>query len=381
MAMIYDWVEFSLSDALAGTLVGFPQTNKYDLTYTGVLKGPGPIYKLAIGGYNLKVDQNGVVKEVTPSTTVSSSWVNQTLSLVRTSMGSDGAVGSSVTRSSGSSGTGHSATAVLSTMEPRDHFAMNVLNAMLVHMEMPESKDDATMIKYCRAAYLWAQAMMIAAADSREGTSESTAPSTTVDIKSDDLQSNMEKILYNMAEYMKKGVAIKGETVAQGQTAVPIITKLDPNSEIKEVKKVTDIPGLTSINSTLGTTNTRLSSIYSELDYIETDMENINTSIQDITKVPDVGSITIKASIFQSKYLRFEFNSDMAYSDVSVILELSVSEGSTTATRKVGYVIPKGSVVVIEELDAEVTSISSITSASVRGQGVNDTNTYTISTT
>lgn len=203
MAMEYDWIEFKLNDALAGTLVGFKQSKTYDLSYTGELKGPGPIYKLAIGGYNLKVDQTGVVKEVTPSTDLSSKWVDKALQMVRTLMDTDSAVGSSVTRSSGSSGEGHSATAVLSTMEPRDHFAMNVLNAMLVHMESPEAKDDATMLKYSRAAYRWAQAMMIAAADSREGTSESTTPSTSVDVKSDDLQSNTEKILFNLNESIK----------------------------------------------------------------------------------------------------------------------------------------------------------------------------------
>lgn len=240
MAMEYDWIEFKLNDALAGTLVGFKQSKTYDLSYTGELKGPGPIYKLAIGGYNLKVDQTGVVKEVTPSTDLSSKWVGKALQMVRTLMDTDSAVGSSVTRSSGSSGEGHSATAVLSTMEPRDHFAMNVLNAMLVHMESPEAKDDATMLKYSRAAYRWAQAMMIAAADSREGTSESTTPSTAVDIKSEDLQTNIEKLLYNMTEYMKKGIAIKGEPVEEGR-ATPVLTKLHEDSEIKEVKKVAEV--------------------------------------------------------------------------------------------------------------------------------------------
>lgn len=216
--MTYNWIAFNLSEALAGTLVGFPVEGKsYDLSNTGTLTGPGPVYTVKIGGYTLRVLEDGSVNKVTPA---NASWLNQTLQMVTTDMGSEAAVGSSITRSAGSSGEGQSATAVLSTMEPRDHFAMNVLSSMLVHMENPEAKDDATMIKYSRAAYRWAQAMMIAAADSREGTS--TTPSTQVDVNSGDLQSNTEKLLYNIADSLKNGIIIKPKTGEPLQTETKV---------------------------------------------------------------------------------------------------------------------------------------------------------------
>ena len=199
--MTYNWISFNLQDALAGTLVGFRQTDAYDLSKTGNLTIDGtwssPPYKVVIEGVTLRISGDGEIVSSSPT----SAYVGQTLQMVTAEMGSEGSVGSSVTRSAGSSGEGHTATAVISTMEPRDHFAMNVLNSMLVHMENPEAKDDATMLMYSRAAYKWAQAMMIAAADSREG--ESTTPSHAVDINSGDLQSNMEKLLYNICEALK----------------------------------------------------------------------------------------------------------------------------------------------------------------------------------
>lgn len=232
--MTYNWITFNLSDALAGTLVGFPVENKdYDLSNTGTLTGPGPVYTVKIGGYTLKVLGDGSVNKVTPS---NASWLNQTLQMVTADMGDTGAVGGAITRSSGSSGTGHDDVAILTNIEPRDQFAVQVLNAMLIHADHPEAFDDAKMLSYSRAAYRWAQAMMIAAADSREG--QSTTPSTTVDVNSGDLQSNTEKLLYNIGEYMKNGITIKG-TTATG--TVPVQTKITemPNVTLNGTPSVT----------------------------------------------------------------------------------------------------------------------------------------------
>ena len=319
--MTYNWISFNLQDALAGTLVGFMQTDAYDLSKTGNLTIDGvwsaPPYKVVIEGVTLRIDKDGKVVYSTPT----SAYVGQTLQMVTTVMGSEASVGSSVTRSAGSSGEGHTATAVLSTMEPRDHFAMNVLNAMLHHMEIPEAKDDATMLMFSRAAYKWAQAMMIAAADSREGTS--STPGTQTSVNANDLQSNTEKVLYNI------------------------------NDSLKSIK--------TQLDTSLGDIN----------DSVE--------AVWEVTEAED--SITIMATIFKTKFLRMEFSSDMAYSDVSVFFNLAVKEGGTATTRKVGFVIPRGTVTVIESLDTDVTEITAITSAVVRGQGHNDPNTYVISTT
>lgn len=201
--MTYSWITFNIVDALAGTLVGFQNsdpTKDYDLSKTGILEATGYSEtpgKVIIDGRELVVDETGVVVRSTPSST----YVGQTLRMVTADMGDTGSVGGAITRSSGSSGTGHDNVAILTNIEPRDQFAVQVLNAMLIHADHPESYSDALMLKYSRAAYRWAQAMMIAAADSREG--QSTTPSTQVDVNSGDLQSNTEKILYNVNESLK----------------------------------------------------------------------------------------------------------------------------------------------------------------------------------
>lgn len=197
--MTYNWNDtFNLTEALNGTLVGFPVTGKaYDLTNTGTLVGPGPVYTVKFGGYTLKVLENGTVNKVTPA---NASWLNQTLKMVTVSMGDEGAVGGTVRRAAGAT-EGHDANVSLTVMEPRDHFAIQVLNAMLVHAEHPETFDDATCLSYSTAAYRWAQAMMQAAANSRLG--QSTQEPTEVDVNPADLQNNTERLLYNVSQHLK----------------------------------------------------------------------------------------------------------------------------------------------------------------------------------
>lgn len=228
--MTYTWSTFNLQDALAGTLVGFKKTNNWDLSETGLLKYVGSKYMVVINGHNLEISSSGAILNSTPS------GYSGTLQMVTASMGSTGAVGTDITRSSGESGDGHNAIAVLNNIEPRDQFAVQVLNAMLINADHPESFDDAKCLMFSRAAYRWAQAMMIAAADSREG--ESTEPSTAVNVNSGDLQSNTEKLLYNIGEYLKNGVTVKG-TTAEG--TVPVQTK------ITEMPNVT-LNGTPSVN-------------------------------------------------------------------------------------------------------------------------------------
>jgi hypothetical protein len=246
--MTYTWNStFSLEDALSGVLVGFQKTNDWDLSETGLLEFVGSRYQVYINGYKLYVENTGKVVECKPA---NSSYLNQTLKMVTADMGDTGAVGGAITRSSGSSGTGHDDQAILTNIEPRDQFAVQVLNAMLIHTEHPEAFDDAKCLMYSRAAYRWAQAMMIAAADSREG--QSTTPSTGVDVNSGDLQSNTEKLLYNISQSMKNGVALKGEVVAAGGTPTPIQAKVTempditiddmPEVEVKNALDTNDDP-------------------------------------------------------------------------------------------------------------------------------------------
>ena len=90
--------------------------------------------------------------------------------------------------------------------------------------------------------------------------------------------------------------------------------------------------------------------------------------------------IVIKVSVFKTKTLLFRFVNELAYTDISIYAELKVKEDTVLSTRKVGFILPKGTVTSIQYLDADVTEIVTIDNISVRGQGINDTNTYTIST-
>lgn len=264
--MTYTWTQFKITEALAGALVGFQQEAAYDLSKTGKVEDkhrPGQ-YEIVIDGITMAIDMTGTVISTSPA----SAYVGQRLMTVKAEMGDEGAVGSSITRTRGSSGEGHDATAVLSTMEPRDHFAINALNAMLVHMNKPETKDDATMLMISRAAYRWAQAMMIAAADSREG--QSTTPSTSVDVKSGDLQSNTEKLLYNISKVMQDGLVIKTDDALAVQSEDGI-----------------DIPTV-------------------------------------------AGGISIEVSVFKNKFIRFKAT-PMVYSNISIYLALTTNDGNREA--------------------------------------------------
>lgn len=170
--MEYNWKQFNLDDAIAGTLVGIKNPSKsYDLTLTGSLydltrfSEGGGYFNVRFDGSTVKADLNGVVISCTPSHQLV--YKEQQLMLVTSSMGDNGSTGSTVTRGDGSE---KYETVEITDLEPRDHFAMNALNAMLIHADHPETFDDATCLMYSRAAYRWAQAMMIAAADAREAT-------------------------------------------------------------------------------------------------------------------------------------------------------------------------------------------------------------------
>ena len=95
MAMVYDWISFNLKDALAGRLVGFQEEDPSDLTSTGVLQEPGPLYRLEFNGYKLKVNTLGVVQECVPE---NANYNGATVQMVVTSIGNTAAVGTSTSR-------------------------------------------------------------------------------------------------------------------------------------------------------------------------------------------------------------------------------------------------------------------------------------------
>lgn len=223
MATTYNWKNFDLNEALNGTLVGFKNLDSpYDLTQTGILvkdeKVTNPPYWVSICGVILRVNSKGKVLSSVPS---SDDYINKTLQMVTLNMGEDEAIGGNVTRSSGSGGAeGYTGVVNLTAVEPRDQFAINILTALINKAQSPETFSDATMMHYSRLAYRFAQAMMIAAADSRYGTYDGgggEAQRSEVDVTSG---SNTEKLLDNIT----KSVDDLTKQLKQNQTEITKIS-------------------------------------------------------------------------------------------------------------------------------------------------------------
>lgn len=213
--MTYNWTAFNLSQAISGTLIGFKNTDaskSYDLSKTGTLYKESGEYRVRINGYVLTIETKGEYIGKVLYSNPNSDLVGQTIQMVTVSMGDEGAVGGTVRRAAGATEE-HDANVTLTVMEPRDHFAIQVLSAMLVHADHPETFDDATCLSYSTAAYRWAQAMMQAAANSRYGQSTQEEPSE-VDVNPADLQDNKEKLLYNMSLHLK-GLADTGLKITE----------------------------------------------------------------------------------------------------------------------------------------------------------------------
>lgn len=241
------WSTFNIALIAEGVIVGFKNdSDPNDLSETGtVINDPAkdtPPFLVVIKGCTLHFKNNGQVDSSWPS----SNYVGQTLKIVTLNMSTDNAVGSHGTRSSDYDAS-HTRNVTLDKMEPRDYFAVDVLNAMIVHMDHPEGASDATMMMYSRAAYRWAQAMMAAAADSREG--DYRNPPATVDVDTTQLQTNTEKILYNISaclesleEALENGIPVIG---IDGGQALPVEVS---NSSAIEVE-VTNTPDVNVANS------------------------------------------------------------------------------------------------------------------------------------
>lgn len=254
-----EFSNFNLQDALAGQLVGFQNDlDTNDLSLTGKLQEPGPLYKLVIGGHTLKVNSSGTVVESRPS----GFHVGETLKMVRATM--DPSLDYGTSYPTRHEQTGRVTNVNVTQMEPRDEFAVAALKVLMSKLENPEMADDATILSYTQSAYRWAKGMMDSAIQARlsDKQSEEETPSTEekdmIEVDTNSLSTTLEKVLYNIQvtlentkiqnkEVYEKGLPIVNATKTVGgvEQTVPVITKLDPDSEIKEVKKVTQLPNIT----------------------------------------------------------------------------------------------------------------------------------------
>ena len=167
----YAWSAFDGSTAREGMVVGFAVSGKtWSLSHTGVLEAYGLkdfcSWRLRIGGVTLLLDGTGKVVQSTPAT----GWLGMTVQVVTAVMGSDTGIGTQITRSTGAGADAqHGAEVTLTDVEARDRFAIAALEVMMGRVDNADAVDDATILRLCRAAYRWAQGMMVAAADSRSG--------------------------------------------------------------------------------------------------------------------------------------------------------------------------------------------------------------------
>jgi len=166
----YTWSSFNEEDAKIGLRVGFQQTEDSDLSMTGILRSSNRFttYYAVIDGKTLYINNLGVVMRSVPE---DASLVNKTVRIVtcemKTSYGNQQGITRGVSEDS-------ETVATLSSMEPRDQFALYAMQAIMRSLDEPAEMDDANILFNCRAAYRWAQGMMIASADARAEKKKST---------------------------------------------------------------------------------------------------------------------------------------------------------------------------------------------------------------
>jgi hypothetical protein len=186
------WKTFSLNEAFAGARIGFVKGTSsggvytydfYDDTATGIVeKGwsasvdrtvgnqtvSATVFKVIICGKEVVFFEDGVPAD--------SSYVQQNFDGYDTSVlkictnpmqATQGTTAEVTTRAAGSG-----ENPIISSLEPRDQYAMRVLAEMLRTITQPDAADAGNIAYYCSAAYRWAQGMMNAAAAARENSGE-----------------------------------------------------------------------------------------------------------------------------------------------------------------------------------------------------------------
>lgn len=185
---------FNLNDALNGALIGIPVASEEELSRnSGHLRLEDSKRIVYIDGHKISVSTEGVVRACTPADNrFTPGTVLQIIEkTISTTYGSKQTQTRSPTQ-------GYDPEANLSNMEPRDYFALEAMRVMMQNTPHPDAADDATILFVARAAYRWAQGMIIAAADTRLGTAQSSGTTPTqVDVTDG---TNTEKLLDNLVK-------------------------------------------------------------------------------------------------------------------------------------------------------------------------------------
>lgn len=282
----YIWDLFDLQKVLLGALIGFKVDEQgyilpdaaEDFAYWDVSKCSKIIvdndkqavsnYKVLIEGTTYWLDANGKVVYSLDTARIGSHVFMVTANLVYTE-------GTTQRRTRGAASVTPSESIVnLSSLEPRDSFAIQILQGFLSKHEQPEGYDDASILSTCSSAYKWAQGMMQASANFRK-ISGGIDPQPTEDQDTERVNVDMtdttttEKLLNNIV------AALERTDIKTGTTETPAhwykIGYEDVEGEYTDaVARTLPSSGLTYTGIDAAEadgwnwTNTKTTSIYSE---------------------------------------------------------------------------------------------------------------------
>lgn len=261
----YIWSAFDFTVATNGTRVGFQQADDNDISQTGLLVKDVSFalasHKVIIDGMTLWINNFGNVVKTIPD----SEKVGMTVRMVSCEMKTTYGTQQGITRAP-SEGIDAETTADISSLEPRDQFALCAMQAIMRTIPEPQSLDDANILFMCQASYRWAQGMMIAAADARatvEKIAGSRAPEVDggegqekklgyLDVNTNQITSLTDKLLYNIGiavdnlrisednnykDVQKKGMPVVGSSSTGAAPVKTELTKM-PEVAIKGTPKV-----------------------------------------------------------------------------------------------------------------------------------------------
>lgn len=168
---------------------------------------------------------------------------------------SDGAIDPTQTtaRTRTASAEDESNTVSITSMTPKDYFACEALNSLIQRIDNPLAMSDGMIAVLAAKSYKIAQAMAKEAYGSRQNDKKSSDEQGTsyVNVDESTLQTNTERILYNINESIKantksnKDTGIKVSNIDKVKFDGTPTVKLDATSEVK----VTQLPNVT-INGT-----------------------------------------------------------------------------------------------------------------------------------
>lgn len=236
----YIWSAFDFTVATNGTRVGFQQADDNDISQTGILVKDVSFalasHKVIIDGMTLWINNFGNVVKTIPD----SEKVGMTVRMVSCEMKTTYGTQQGITRGLSE---GSESVATLSSMEPRDQFALSAMQAIMRTIPEPQSLDDANILFMCRASYRWAQGMMIASADARaerkkstkdeEGDEESKTGTTRSEVDTSS-GTDTEKLLSNLVSAIDD---LTKQTKENNNALLKMTLKIDNAKDGDEDKK------------------------------------------------------------------------------------------------------------------------------------------------